>query len=66
MNPLLLHKEVKLITLAGVMIVKPLIPGKIESKLPHCIIWDTKVWLLLERMSATYHETQPHLLKEVH
>lgn len=64
MSKFLLHRTVKLVSMGDVLVEKPLIPARLEEKLPHCIIWDKKVFLLLERMTATYLESLPHLIND--
>ena len=59
----LLHRKARLFNTQEVLVREmPLVPAILEDKLPHCILCDLRLFLLLERCSATYKEVIPHLI----
>jgi len=63
MSDFTLHRRVRLCNTQGrIEAYEDLIPNIVESKLPHALLFDNKMYVLLERSSATYHQVIPHLL----
>lgn len=40
----------------------PLTPRMTAEALPHVIIWDTRIFVLVSRSAAAYQEVLPHLI----